>query len=558
MRYGYFDNEQREYVITDPRTPVKWINYIGTLAFGGFVDHTGGALLCRGDPALNRITKYIPQLPDADFKGTTLYLRLHTAAGYLIFSPFYTPTLDSYDLYQCHVGLGYTRILSEFYGVRTEVTIFVPPAGEQELRAIRVTNLRDQAVKLDVVPVVEYTHFNALKQFTNADWIPQTMQSELIEEPNGFQTLLQYPFMNKQRQVNYFTANLPLDSFESDRARFLGRYGTWAAPEALQKAAFSNYEARRGDNIGALLLSLGTLLPGESRRIVTQLGQAESFAAAQVDINRYREQANVEAALASLADSWDAYLARLQVETPDPALNAMLNVHNPRQVFITTNWSRYLSLYQLGLGARGIGFRDTSQDLLGVVGNAPERARALIIKLLHVQKRDGSAKHQFNPLTMLANEGEAVEEERPEYYGDDHLWIILATTAYLKESGDLELLAESVPFYERDKHEEHIEVGTVLEHLRRAIDFTHEHVGAHGIPLLGFADWNDTVNLRKGAESLFNANLYGKALLEMMELCEWLGYQELLQRYQNYYDEICARVNSQAWDGDWYPPLLRF
>jgi cellobiose phosphorylase len=552
MHYGYFGDDAREYVITDPRTPVKWINYIGTLAFGGFVDQTGGALLCKGDPALNRITKYIPQLPDADFKGTTLYLRLHEEGGYRIFSPFYTPTLDPFDRYACHVGLGYNRIVSEFYGLRTEATIFVPLNGAQEVRDLRVTNLRDAPVTVDVVPVVEYTHFDALKQFTNADWVPQTMQSRIIEEPDGFQTLLQYPFMNRGRQVNYFTANVPVASFESDRARFLGRCGTWAAPRALQNPALSNYEALRGDNIGALLLELGSLTPRETRRVVTQLGQAESFEDAQAEISHYRDPANVDAALAGLAAFWDDYLSRQKVETPNAPLNAMLNVHNPRQVFITMNWSRYLSLYQLGLGARGIGFRDTSQDVMGVVSNAPERARALITTLLHVQMRDGSARHQFNPLTMLADEGEAVEEDRPPYYGDDHLWIVLATTAYLKETGDLDLLDEVVPFYDKHKEGHPIESGTVLEHLRRAIDFTRTHVGAHGLPLLGFADWNDTVNLRRGAESLFNANLYGRALLDMIALFEHLGDVEAASTCREYYEQMRDRVNAHAWDGEWY------
>jgi len=175
MPYGFFDDEQREYVITDPRTPVKWINYIGTLAFGGFVDHTGGALLCKGDPALNRLTKYIPQMPASDFKGTTLYLRIKRAKGYRIFSPFFVPTLDPYDRFECHVGLGYSRLVTEFYGLRTEATIFVPAGENLEIRDIRITNLGRQLLEVDAVPVVEYTHPDALKQLTNADWVPQTM-----------------------------------------------------------------------------------------------------------------------------------------------------------------------------------------------------------------------------------------------------------------------------------------------------------------------------------------------------------------------------------------------
>ena len=350
MQYGHFDDAAREYVITTPKTPVKWINYIGTLAFGGFVDQTGGALLCKGDPALNRITKYIPQMPASDFKGTTLYLRLREGGAYRVFSPFFVPTLDRYDRYECHVGLGYTRIVSEFYGIHTEVTFFVPIGGCQELRDIRVTNLRDQPVEIDAIPVVEYTHPDALKQLTNADWVPQTMQSRIVEEPTGHKVLVQYPFMLRDLKVNYLTASLPVSSFESDRARFLGDhgYGTWAAPLALQQPELSNIQANRGDNIGALMLHLGTLQPGETRRVVTQLGQAASVAEAQPEIERYRDLTAVDTAFAEQAAFWERYLGRIQVETPDPALNSMLNVHNPRQCFMTFNWSRYLSLYQLG------------------------------------------------------------------------------------------------------------------------------------------------------------------------------------------------------------------
>ncbi|NTW08626.1 MAG: glycosyl transferase, partial [Anaerolineaceae bacterium] len=196
MNYGYFDDVNREYVITDPRTPTKWINYIGTLDFGGFVDHTGGALICKGDPTFNRITKYIQQLPSSDFKGESLYLRLHTALGFTVFSPFFVPTLDPLDKFECHVGLGYSRIVSEGHGVRTEATIFIPEGASCEVRRITVTNISDQPIAIDAVPVVEYTHPDALKQFTNADWVPQTMQSRM-ENVDGLTILLQSPFMTK-------------------------------------------------------------------------------------------------------------------------------------------------------------------------------------------------------------------------------------------------------------------------------------------------------------------------------------------------------------------------
>jgi cellobiose phosphorylase len=555
LKYGYFDDEKREYVITNPKTPVKWINYIGSLAFGGIVDHTGGALICKEDPALNRITKYISQLPSSEFKGETLYLRFKQGDGYRIFSPFFVPTLDPYDLYECHVGLGYTRMVSEFYGIRTEVTVFVPLEESREIRDIRITNVSDCPLKIDVIPIVEYTHFDALKQLTNADWVPQTMQSKVYRDEDGLAILTQYAFMNKDTRINTFTSNQPVSSFESDRGRFLGdnEYGTWAHPLSLERDELSNYEALRGDNIGALLHRLGVIRPGETVRLITQLGQAESVAQAMPSIRRYRDPAEVDRALEELAAFWDRYLSVLQVETPDAAMNSLVNVHNPRQCYITLNWSRYLSLYQLGYGARGIGFRDSSQDVMGALAGASQEANALLRKLLQVQKRNGSAMHQFNPLTMEANEGDSREVEgAPRYYSDDHLWIVLAVTAYLKETGDLAFLDKMVPYYEKDRERCPVESGTVLDHLRRAVEFTWSDVGAHGLPLLGFADWNDTVNLRTGAESLFTANLFGKALLEIIELARHLGDEESIARYTEYYETMKRRVNEHAWDGEWY------
>jgi cellobiose phosphorylase len=555
LRYGYFDDDTREYVITDPRTPVKWINYVGSLEFGGIVDHTGGSLICKGDPALNRITKYIHQLPDGAFKGETLYLRFKQEGGYEVFSPYYVPTLDPYDLYECHVGLGYSRFMSQFYGVRTEATVFVPLGQSCVIRDIRITNVSAQLLEIDAIPVVEYTHPRALVQFNNADWVPQTMQSRAYHEKGGTVILVQYPFMYRDTQVNIFTSNLPASSFETDRRRFLGEgaYGTWADPLSLHEDELSDYEALRGDNIAALLHHLGTIEPGQTIRLITQLSQHESIEASLPSVNRFRDADEVERAFDQLAGFWDAYLSRLQVETPDVNTNSLLNVLNPRQCHTTMNWSRYLSLYQVGLGARGLGFRDSSQDVMGVLASMPDEARELIVKLLQVQRRDGSAMHQFNPLTMVANEGDSREvEEAPKYYSDDHLWAVLAITAYLKETGDLALLDEVVPYYEKDAKGQPLESGAVLEHMARALGFTKRDVGAHGLPLLGFADWNDTVNLRVGGESLFAANLYGKAMLEMIELARFLGDEEAADQYAADYEAMKHRVNECSWDGEWY------
>lgn len=552
MNFGYFDESQREYVITNPRTPTKWINYIGSLQFGGFVDHTGGALICKKDPTFNRITKYLQQLPSSEFKGETLYLRFKQPNGYRVFSPFFVPTLDAFERYECHVGLGYMRILSECYGIGCEATIFVPIGGEVEVRRIKISNLSRAVLEVDAIPVVEYTHPNALQQFTNADWIPQTMQSRAVKE-GELTVLVQYPLMHRDSKINYFTSNMPASSFETDRKVFLGEneYGTWAEPLSLQNAQLSNSQANRGDNIAALLHALGPLAAGETKTLVTLLGQEADLEAARPLINRWRKEEEIEKSLSELAAFWDDYLATLQVQTPEPAMNAMLNIHNPHQCLVTRTWSRYLSYYQLGMGARGIGIRDSSQDVLAVIPAMPGDARNFLKTLLSFQKRDGSAIHQFNPLTMEGSEGDSLElEDRPHYYSDDHLWSVLGVTAYLKETGDLTLLNESVAFYDKSKEGGVIETGTVFEHLTRGLKFTRGDLGKHGLPLLGFADWNDTINLAKGAESLFSAHLYGRAVSEFIDLLRFL--KQDAGEWEQAYGQMKTSVEKDAWDGEWY------
>jgi cellobiose phosphorylase len=493
-------------------------------------------------------------MPSSDFKGETLYLRWHTDGSYIVFSPFFVPTLDPLDRFECHVGLGYTRIISEFLNLQTDITIFVPRNEMREIRDIRITNLSENPLTVDAIPVVEYTHPDALLQFTNADWLPQTMQSRALMD-GDFTILIQYPFMFRDTRINYLTSNMPVSSFETDRKVFLGdnEYGSFRSPLSLLEPELTNSQASRGDNIAALLHPLGSLQPGDTRRLILQFGQESSIESVKSGIERYRKGEAVDAALEEIHTFWDGYLAAFQVNTPEESMNTMLNVHNPHQCYITKTWSRYLSYYQLGMGSRGIGYRDSMQDVISVLAAVPKEGKEFIRTLISFQKQDGSAMHQFNPLTMIGSEGDSLEmEDRPHYYSDDHLWGILAVTAYLKETGDLNFLEEIVPFYDKDTEGKVLESASVLEHLKRGLNFTRQDTGQHGLPLLGFADWNDTVNMPTGAESLFTANLYGKALLEMIALFEHLGDDASTGEYRVAYDEMKSRFESIAWDGEWY------
>lgn len=551
MKYGYFDDANREYIITNPHTPTKWINYIGTLDFGGFIDHLGGSVICKGDPALNRIVKYLPQLPDSQFNGETIYIQFKDDQDYM-FSPFYVPTLHAYDDYQCRVGLGYNKYVSKSYGIHTEITTFVPIDSQVVLKKILIRNERDKSIDISVTPVVEYTHFDALKQFTNADWVPQTMMSEKLQD-GPFTILNQYAFMHKDIAVNYFTSNQVVDSFCTDRRKFLKDHmgGSWQKPLALLDEKLSNYEARRGDNIAAIKHQFKALNAGEEIVIITQLGQYKNFDQASKQIWKYRDEKLVDQAFDDLKKHWDKFLNVMQVETPSHAMNSMINIHNPKQCYTTKNWSRYLSLYQLGLGARGIGIRDSSQDIMGVLSQIPEEAKNLLKTLLSMQRREGSSYHQYNPKNLIASEGDSNEEEEaPYYYGDDHLWLIYATCEYLKETGDFEFLKENIAFYDKDKDNQVIESGSVDEHLKRALDFTKNDKGQNGLPHLGFADWNDTVNLPKGSESLFNANLYGVVLKNYIGLLEHLNRDA--SEYISDYRQMKKAFEKVAWDGEWF------
>lgn len=549
MNYGYFNDEKKEYVVTTPYTPIKWCNYVGTLQFGGIVDSTGGALLCKGDPALNRITKYIAQMPASDFKGSTVYVRVKENGEYKLFSPMFVPVLKELDKFENRVGMSYSTYVGEAYGVECEVTYFVPAGDQIFLQDIKVTNKSGKDLEIDVIPVIEYTHFDALKQLTNADWVPQTMTTEekLVD---GQPVLVQYAYMKKDTALNYYTASGEISSYDTDRRVFLGNneYGSFANPLSLKEENLSNSLCVRGDNITALMLKMGVMANGATSRRVAMLGQEANISDIEAKVKKYRALDVVDEAFVGLANFWEEYLKTMTIDTPDESINSMLNVHNPRQCHTTKNWSRYLSLYQLGYGARGIGFRDSFQDLLGAISHMPQEGKEFASKLLSVQKDDGSAMHQFFPQTMEANEGDSREEpDRANYYGDDNLWMFYTVSQYVKETGDLAYLDEVIPYYKSK------ESGTVWDHLVRSITFTWNNRGQHGLPLLGFADWNDTVNLPIGAESVMVASMFGKACLDLMDLCDAKGEVEFKATVQGYYNEMKKVVNDVAWDKEgWY------
>ncbi len=554
MSAGRFDRETGEYLVTTPRTPAPWINYLGDLRFGGYVDQAGAALLCAGDPATERVTYLPPNGAPGEMGPEAMYLRIAREGGdALLACPHGLPSATEPDSYECRVGPGLSRYVSRLHGLRYEATVFIPEGESFMVREVRIANEGAVPLRVDAVPAVRFSHFDASKQLTNADWVPQTMMSEVERLPDGRVLVLQYPYMRKDGPFSVFCASVPASSWETRRDAFLGDggYGSWAAPLSLSGDELPCGIAARGDPIAALMLRAGSLAPGGSFRFRTFLGRADTRQAAREAVDRLSAPGMTEAALARLEGSDRGRRAFLSVDLPDPDFADLVGTLLPRQCKATRTWSRYLSTYQTGYGARGIGFRDSCQDLLAWIPQDPEDAASFLLRLLSFQRSDGSAWHQFNPLTLEPSTGDAAEmADRPSWYGDDHLWAVAAACALVRETGDAGFLDRTAPW--RDRPDAFSGEASVRDHLERALAFTLEHAGSHGLPLLGYADWNDTINLAAGAESCLCACLFGWVALQLADLYRSTGDSEGAARLEAMHADMKARFESAAWDGSWY------
>jgi len=549
MRYGYFDSKNNEYVITRPDTPTAWINYIGAGAYGGIVSNTGGGYSFDRDPKNKRILRYRYNSIPYDQPGRYVYIRDSKTEKY--WSATWQPCKPTtYDLqlttfnYECRHGLGYTTIKLEQEKIQSEITYFVPENDQaMEVWVIKVKNLDTEKRDLKLFSYAEFSFYDAMKDQTNVDWCQQINQATFENE-----TIFWTSFM-KTMGYTYFTTSGKIDSFDADREKYVGPYRGLENPICVEKGHCSNSLPLRGNGVGGVCTKVH-LNPGEEKEIVFILGTAEKKELALLLINKYRELENVHNALYTLKEYMNNYLAKLSVKTPDSDMDLMVNCWNQYQCKATFNWSRFVSLYQLGVN-RGMGFRDTAQDTLGVMHTIPEEAKNTIIKLLKIQYKKGYAGHQFYPLTGEIDIGDAAEgsKKATKWYSDDHLWIVLAVASYIKETGDFDFLSQKVKF--ADAKEE-----KVLKHLEKAVEFASIMVGPHGLCLAGWADWDDTLNLSTGkgkAESVWTTQLLGVALLEMIELSKVLKNSAAEKKYQKLHQHFAKIMNSSAgWDGNWY------
>ncbi len=564
--FGRFDDRAREYVISRPDTPVPWINYLGSEEYFGIISNTAGGYSFHRDARLRRLTRYRYNNAPLDVGGRYLYLR-DTATGEY-WSPSWQPTRTELEDYGCRHGLGYTIIGSRRLGIEAETLYFVPVGETLEIWRTRLTNRRDAPASLSLFSSVEFCLWDAWDDATNFQRNYSTGEVEVEDGVIYHKT----EYRERRNHFAYFACSEPISGFDTQREELLGPYRGWDRPMVVERGRSGDSIAHGWAPCGSHHVEL-SLEPGETRDVVFVLGYAENPPDAKFDppgtntidkrlvrpvLDRYRRPEEVDAAFERLRGSWSGLLEVFEVSTPDEHTDRMVNVWNAYQCMVTFNLSRSASLFETGVG-RGIGFRDSNQDLLGFVHMAPERARERILDLAATQLPSGGAYHQYQPLTKRGND--AIGSG----FNDDPLWLILAAAAYVKETGDLAILDEPVP-YENEAGTE----SPLFEHLQRSARYTLDRLGPHGLPLIGRADWNDCLNLnafsetpgesfqtvenREGgvAESVFIGGLFALAAADLADLAERHGHPDDAAIYRAAREEMASAVAAHGWDGKWF------
>ena len=570
MRYGHFDDERREYVVEQPDTPLPWVNYLGTDGYFGIISNTAGGYSFYRDARLRRLTRYRYNAAPFDVGGRYLYLRDNASGAF--WSPSWQPTQTELDAYECRHGLSYTVIASSYLGVDAETLYFVPLDETLEVWRLRVTNRRDEDLELSVFSSVEFCLWDAQDDATNFQRNLSTGEVEVVDGVIYHKT----EYRERRDHFAYFACSEPLAGFDTQREAFLGPYRGWDRPIAVERGASGDSIAHGWAPHGSHHVKL-QLAPGESHDVVFLLGYAENPREEKFDppgsqivnkqrvrpvIERWLAPDMVDDGLSRLREHWDRLLGACQVSTPDLDTDRMVNTWNAYQCMITFSISRSASFFESGIG-RGMGFRDSNQDLLGFVHMVPQRARQRILDIAATQMADGAAYHQYQPLTKRGNDGIGSG------FNDDPLWLIIGVAAYLKETGDSAILDAPVPYDNATGSE-----APLYEHLRRSIAFTLERLGPHGLPLIGRADWNDCLNLnsfsespgesfqttanRTGtkAESVFIAGQFVLAAKEMAAIAEAFGEGRTTpgeaDRHRRAAAAMEAAIAEHGWDGAWF------
>ena len=562
MKYGYFDDLKREYVITTPETPYPWINYLGTEDFFSLISNTSGGYCFYRDAKLRRITRYRYNSAPVDNGGRYYYIN----DGGEVWTPGYMPVKTKLDSYECRHGLGYTKIKSEKNGIQVEQLVFVPLKYQGEVHRLKIVNTSNCSKEITVFSFVEFCLWNAYDDMTNFQRNFSTGEVEIENSVIYHKT----EYRERRNHYAFYSVNTDIDGFDSDRESFLGLYNGFDSPQVVAQGESNNSVASGWSPVGSHSKVL-TLKPGEETSLIFIIGYVENQeeekwessgvinkTKAKAMINSYSTDLQVEEGLEALSEYWLNLLSKYNINSDDDKLNRMVNIWNPYQCMVTFNMSRSASYFESGIG-RGMGFRDSNQDLLGFVHQIPERARERILDIAATQFEDGGAYHQYQPLTKKGN------FEVGGGFNDDPLWLILGTAAYIKETGDFSILNERVAFNCDDNIKD-----TLMEHLKRSFYHVINNLGPNGLPLIGRADWNDCLNLNcfskepdesfqtfgepdgRVAESVLIAGMFVFIGPEYVELCKRRGLKEEAIKAQKHIEVMRKSVIDKGFDGDWF------
>ena len=562
MKFGYFDDANREYVITTPKTPLPWINYLGCNDFFSLISNTCGGYSFYKDAKLLRLTRYRYNDTPNDVNGKYFYIK----DGDTIWNPGWKPTKTELDSYECRHGIGYSRFISSKNDVQASVLAFVPMNDTCEINQVKLTNNSSSVKTLSLFSYVEWCLWNADDDMKNFQRNFSTGEVEIVDSTIFHKT----EYRERRNHYAVYSVNAKIDGFDTIRDEFLGAYNGTDDPTAVKNGACTNSVASGWQPIASHQINI-TLNPGETRSFVFVLGYIENpedekweskgvvnKKRAYEMLDRYKTDADVDKAFAELNEYWQGLLSKYTVKSSNDKVDRMVNIWNQYQCMVTFNMSRSASYYESGIG-RGMGFRDSCQDLLGFVHLIPDRARERIIDIASTQFQDGSAYHQYQPLTKKGN------SDIGSGFNDDPLWLIAGTSAYVRETGDTTILTEMVP-YDND-----MSVATpLMGHLKRSFDYIVNHKGPHKLPLIGRADWNDCLNLNcfsehpgesfqtfgpsEGpvAESVFIAGMFVKYGEEYAQLCELMGDQKEADYAREEVAKMYDAVLKDGWDGDWF------
>ena len=562
MKFGYFDDTRKEYVITSPKTPLPWINYLGSESFFSLVSNTCGGYSFYKDAKLLRLTRYRYNNVPYDSNGHYYYIK----DGDTIWNPGWMPSKTELDTYCCRHGLGYSVFEASKNGLSAVLTDFVPVGASCEVNKLTLTNMSKGLKEIDLFSYVEFCLWNAMDDMTNFQRNFSTGEVEV----HGSEIYHKTEYRERRNHYAVFAVNAPIDGFDTDRDTFLGAYGENSAPAVVVNGKSGDSVASGWAPVGSHHLKI-TLQPGESRDLIFVLGYVENKpeekwvglnqinrAPALALLEKFNTVEKADAALAELASYWENLLSHFSVSSEEKKLDRMVNIWHQYQCMVTFNMSRSASYFESGIG-RGMGFRDSCQDLLGFVHLIPDRARERILDIAATQFEDGSAYHQYQPLTKKGN------ADIGSGFNDDPLWLIAATAAYIKETGDYTILDERTPYDNDDS-----KATDFMEHLRRSFLYTVTHLGPHKLPLIGRADWNDCLNLNcfseepgesfqtfgpsEGpvAESIFIAGMFVRYGKDYVQICRHRELEEEAVEAEKAIAAMEKAVIEAGWDGEWF------